>query len=473
MKERQHQGREKVPEKAPGIIYKFLRLFTIVHPGEAFTLFLLTINIFFILVVYYILKPVRKGLLLTKYEAEQESYLFAAVAVLLIFVIKIFSYLSSKIPRHKLITSVTLFFISNLVLFFILNSAGTSLKILGPVFWIWLSIFNVFIIAQFWAFSNDLYTEEAGKRLFPIIMFGQNLGSYIGGKSTAILVKPNGPFSVFQLMLLAGAILGISIVLTLAIHKREIKRVNRKNDDRIDEKKPEKRAAEKPLKKGGGFRVVFKSRYLVLIAFMILALNYVNTTGEYIKSGFWTRAADQAAETGKIESTDVARTEFITKTEADFLSLVNLFTMLIQLFLVSRIFKWFGVRVAILFLPFIALGGYSILSVGATLALVKWTKVAENSTDYSLMNTVKQTLYLITSREAKYKAKAAIDTFFVRAGDVLHALTVFIGTTYLALHLENFAQINIVVALIWIILCFLINRDHKKLSAEQGHPAQI
>ena len=465
MNDRGNQGIEEDSEKAPGIVYKLLRLFTVVHPGEALTLFLLTINIFFILVVYYILKPVRKGLLLTKYEAEQESYLFAAVAVLLIFVIKIFSYLSSKIPRHKLIASVTLFFISNLIIFYILNSAGTSLKILGPVFWIWLSMFNIFIVAQFWAFSNDLYTEEAGKRLFPIIMFGQNLGSYIGGKTTAGLVKPEGPFTVFQLMLLAGAILGVSIVLTLVIHKREVKRINRKKAVRTDEKKPEEKIGEKPLKKGGGFRLVFKSRYLVLIAFMILTLNYVNTTGEYIKSGFWTRAADEAAETGEIASTDVARTEFITKTEADFLSLVNLFTMLIQLFLVSRIFKWFGVRIAMLFLPFIALGGYSILSLGATLALVKWTKVAENSTDYSLMNTVKQALFLITSREAKYKAKAAIDTFFVRAGDVLHALTVFIGTTYLALHLENFAQINVAVALIWIILCFLIIREHKKISA--------
>lgn len=97
-----------------------------------------------------------------------------------------------------------------------------------------------------------------------------------------------------------------------------MKRTSGKKAERTTEKKPEK-IGEKPLKKGGGFRLIFKSRYLILIAFMILALNYVNTTGEYIKSGFWTRAADEAAETGKIGPTDTAQTEFITKTEADFL----------------------------------------------------------------------------------------------------------------------------------------------------------
>ena len=193
-------------DKRPDIFHKFFRLFTIVHPGETLTVLLLALNIFLIGGAYSILKPVRKGLILTKHSAEQEAYLFAVVAILLIFVIKLFSFLSSKIPRQKLIASVTLFFISNLVLFYILSEAGMSLSILGIIFWIWVSIFNVFIIAQFWAFSNDLYSVEAGKRLFPIIMFGQNMGFYLGAKGTSLLVKPQGPFSPFQLMIVASIV---------------------------------------------------------------------------------------------------------------------------------------------------------------------------------------------------------------------------------------------------------------------------
>lgn len=458
-------------EKPPNIFYKILRLFTVIHPGEALTVFLLSLNVFLITGSYSILKPLRQGLILTKYEAYQVAYLYAAVAILLVFVVKIFSFLSSKIPRNVLIISVTSFFISNIVLFYILGVLNTPLRILGVVFWVWVSIFGVFIIAQFWGFSNDIYTEQAGKRLFPIIMFGQSLGAYFGAKATKKLIQPEGPLSVYQLMLLAGAILTISIVLTVIIHKREVKKIKRKMAAPAPETETAEEIKQKPLQKGGGFRLVLKSRYLIFVAFMILMLNYVNTTGEFIRSDVWKQSANQARLAGEIEDSEEATVQYFTRIESGFHEMVNLIGMLIQLFLVSRIFKWFGVRGAVLFLPFIALGGYFLIGLGASFAIVRWTKILENSTDYSLMNTTKGALFLITSREAKYKAKAAIDTFFVRSGDVLVALTVFIGTTYLALSLEEFARINVAAAVIWIILCFLTIKEHKKLS-EKKQPYQ-
>jgi len=454
-------------EKQPGFVYKILRLFTVIHPGEAFTVFLLLLNIFLIMGAYSILKPLRKGLILTRYEAYQEAYLYAVVAILLVFVVKIFSFLSSKIPRNVLIISVTSFFILNLVFFYILGILNTPLSILGIIFWVWVSIFGVFVVAQFWGFSNDIYTEQAGKRLFPIIMIGQNLGAYLGAKATKKLVLPEGPLSVYQLILLAGAILIISIILTIVIHKREVKKIKPKVAIPSADEEAGEEIEEKPLQKGGGFRLVLKSRYLIFLAFMILMLNYVNTTGEFIRSDVWKKSADEARLAGEIEDSEVATTQYFTKIESSFSEMVNLVGMLIQLFLVSRIFKWFGIRGAVLFLPFIALGGYFLIGLGASFAVVRWTKILENSTDYSLMNTSKGALFLITSREAKYKAKAAIDTFFVRSGDVLVALTVFIGTTYLALSNENFARVNVVAAVIWIILSFLMIREHKKLSEKK------
>lgn len=453
--------------KPQGIGFKLLRIVTVIHPGEALTVFLLSLNIFLIIGAYSILKPVKKGLILTKYEANQEAYLYAVVAILLVFVIKMFSYLSSKVPRNVLIISVTSFFISNLVLFYVLGVLNTPLSILGVVFWVWVSIFGVFVVAQFWGFSNDIYTEQAGKRLFPIIMFGQNLGAYLGAKVTKKLIRPEGPLSVYQLMLLAGALLIISIILTILIHKREIKRVKQKVPAHAVEKEAVEEIEEKPLQKGGGFRLVLKSRYLILLAFMILALNYVNTTGEFIRSAVWKQSANEARVTGKIEATEEATAQYYTKIESSFHEIVNLLAMVIQLLLVSRIFKWFGVRGAVLFLPFIALGGYFLIGLGASFAVVRWIKALENSTDYSLMNATRGALFLITSREAKYKAKAAIDTFFVRTGDVLVALTVFIGTTYLALSNENFARINVVAAIIWIILGFITIKEHKRLEEKK------
>jgi len=132
---------------------------------------------------------------------------------------------------------------------------------------------------------------------------------------------------------------------------------------------------------------------------------------------------------------------------------------------VSRIFKWLGVRKAIFIPPLIALGGYGIASFGATLLVIQWVKTLDNGTDYSLMNTIRGALYLVTTREEKYKAKAAIDTVFVRVGDVLSAATVFLGTAVLAFKLETYAALNVAFAVVWIILAVLIDREHKKKAA--------
>src|SRR4030042_1491616 len=138
--------------------------------------------------------------------------------------------------------------------------------------------------------------------------------------------------------------------------------------------------------------------------------------------------------------------------------------MLIQLFLVSRIFRYVGIGGALLFLPLIALGGYGYMAFGASLVLLKWIKAVENGTDYSLMRTTRAALFLITKREEKYKAQMAIETFFVRAGDSLQAIVVWVGTSVLALRIGGFAVINVTGVLVWIVLSVLIFRQYKKLK---------
>ena len=212
--------------------------------------------------------------------------------------------------------------------------------------------------------------------------------------------------------------------------------------------------------------VRFRSRYLLLIALLIGIYNFINMTGEYIISDVSTRVALRAVESGTAAGLTMEQLQ--GKFFADYQFLQNLLALFIQLFLVSRIFKWVGVGGALLFLPLIALGGYGLISFGALLILVKWVKAVENGTDYSLMNTTKAALFLITPREEKYKAKAAIDTFFVRGGDAVAALCVFIGTTYFALTIEKFAVINVLMVLLWIAICFLIMKEYKKLKSRES-----
>ena len=143
----------------------------------------------------------------------------------------------------------------------------------------------------------------------------------------------------------------------------------------------------------------------------------------------------------------------------------HLLGLLIQMFLVSRIFKFLGVRGALFILPCIALGGYALLVALPMLQVVRIVKIAENSTDYSLMNTIRAALYLPTSREVKYKAKQAIDTFVVRLGDMLQAGVVFVGLQ-LGFGIRNFAAVLTFFCLLWIVTAISIFREHKRISKE-------
>jgi ATP:ADP antiporter, AAA family len=460
--------------------YRVLRLFADIRPGEASKALMLAANVFLLLLAYYILKPLRESLLLVdKDSAVVKSALGGAQAVLFVFVIKAFSRLASKVPRHTLITWTTSFFISNLVIFFFLHTGGMAVKPMGILFFIWVGIFNYFVIAQFWGFANDLYTDEAGKRIFPLVALGATLGGLVATlpfmKRLRDLLGGNWEF---KLMLIAGLVLGLCIVLARTIHRRDVRSARADRAKAPAAAPPAVEVREQPLKAGGGFRLVFKSHYLLLIALMIGLYNFVNATGEFIISQVTvnqsiaaTNAKAAEAPAGQAVAADPSGLPRQTESKAihnafmDYQLLTNLIALIIQLLLVSRIFKWIGVGGALLFLPLLALGGYALISFGAVLVLVRWVKALENGTDYSLQNTTKAALFLVTTREEKYKAKAAIDTFFVRGGDTVSALAVVAGTQLLGLRIERYALLNVVVVIGLIVLCVGINAAYKKRKA--------
>lgn len=446
--------------RGSNIFYRFLRLFTVIHPGEIVKASLLFLNSFLIMFGYYQIKAVREGLLLARHPAEIKSYLAIPQALILIFVVKAFAKVASRYPRHLLITYVTLFCISNLVLFNIMNWAGVSVAVMGIVFFIWIGMYNWFIPAQFWGFANDIYSEEEGKRLFPMIGFGATLGAVLGPPVAGRLIPQ---FGSYGMMLVTATILAVCIVLTWIIHRRDL------GEDRPSlisagaGAESKKKAKEQPLDKKGGFRLVFQSRYLLLIACVIGLYNFINSLGETLFSILQQRMALRVLGTTATGAAELQN--YIAQAFAGYQGLTNLLALIIQLFLVSRIFRWVGISGALLFLPIIALGGYGYAAFGASLLFMKWIKSIENGTDYSLMKTARAGLFLITKREEKYKAQMAIETFFVRAGDAFQAIVVYVGTTYLALSIERFAVINVVGVLIWIFLTVLVIREYKKRKA--------
>ena len=443
--------------RQPSPLERFLKLFTEVRAGEGATALLLTLNVFILLSAYYIVKPVREALILAGGGAEIKSYAAAGQALLLLAVVPIYAKLVSRLPRRRLINAVTLFFIGCLGAFYLL----AQLKVpLGVVFFLWAGIFNLMVIAQFWSFANDVYTQEEGKRLFPIVAFGASAGAVGGSYLTGALI---GLLGVYQLMLVAGGLLGVSLVITGIVDARE------RHRQRAVNAKPDAQDEEEPIAKGGAFKLVIGNRYLLLIALLMMVLNWVNTTGEYILGKVVSEAAVEAVAAGTAGG--LSEGEFIGKFYSDFFAVVNLAGLLIQLFLVSRVIKYLGIKIALLVLPCIALGGYALLAFVPVLSVIRWAKTAENSTDYSLQNTVRQALFLPTTREQKYKAKQAIDTFFVRAGDVLSAVLVYIGINWLAFAPQQFALVNLCLVGVWLVIAVAIGRGYNRLVASQESAA--
>jgi len=249
-----------------------------------------------------------------------------------------------------------------------------------------------------------------------------------------------------MILQVSALLLLVSLALYLVVNARESLRNGAGSD-------------QAALGGASGFSLVFKSRYLGLIAVLIALLNVVNTTGEYLIARL---VSAQAAAAAARES-GFNQEAWIGGFYGSYQFWVNVAALLLQFFVTSRLVKYLGLRGALLMLPLIALGGYAIVAAGVSFAVVRWVKTAENATDYSVMNTARGLMWLPTSREEKYKGKQAVDTFFVRTGDLLQAGIVYAGTHWLALQLQGFALANVVLSLVWLGVALLVLRENQKL----------
>jgi len=426
---------------------RLLRVFGDVRSGEAGTALLLLLNIFLILGGYQVCKVAREPLILATGGAELKSYASAGQAVVLMFFIPLYSWFASKVDRARLIFGVTLFFIVNIELFWL--GAKLGVPYLGVAFFIWVGVFSNAVIAQFWSYGNDLYSREVGERLFPVIGIGPTLGSPFGTAAAAWLFHNKvGAYTILQITVV---VLFLSMGVYWLVERREGQQRRRTGN-----------TGEK-LKEGpGGFALLARSPYLRLICILIFLLNLVNTTGEYLLSKFIVaEAVNRAAADPSFN-----RMAFIGSFSGSVQFWVNVTAALVQGLLVSRIVKYLGLAGALLALPLVALGSYGTIYAGATLTLVRLAKTAENATDYSIMNTARQMIWLPTRREEKYKAKQATDTFIVRTGDLASAGLVFVGTGFLEFGPQQFASANVVLCLVWLGVAMLLLKEYRRLAGQ-------
>jgi AAA family ATP:ADP antiporter len=423
-----------------------LRVFADVRRGEGRRTLLLAANLFILLLAYYLLKTVREPLVLGENGggAEIKSYAAAFQALLLVGLASGFGWLAGRFERRRLITIVTCFFVANLVLFWAALTFAPSVRLpMGVAFFIWVGCFNVLVIAQFWSFAADLHQREAGERLFPIIGGGSAIGAVVGARVAKPLFNLVGPYAM---LLIAGGLLLVAVVLTWLVDART------------------RQAEEPPVEGRGGFALLLGDRYLQLVAAVTLLKNWVNTTGEYILDR---RLVDVAH--ARFGTQVQAVEKFIAGFKSDYFTYANVLVLLLQLFAVARIIKYLGVRRSLFILPCLALFSYGSMAAAPLLMVIFVGKIAENSADYSVQKTAEQALFLVTSREAKYKAKAVIDTVVVRSGDVLSALLVWTGTRW-GLSTVGFIVANMVLVGLWLGVVWRLSLAHRTACNEAPQP---
>jgi ATP:ADP antiporter, AAA family len=446
------------PSPAAGPFDRLLGLFTDVHPGEGARATVMLLNIFLILVSYYVIKTVREPLILVgtvpnwmqslgvKTTAEVSAYAAAGQALLMMVFVPAYSWFASRVDRMKLVFGVTLFFVVNIVLFAL--AVQWNVKYIGVFFYVWVGLFNMSIVAQFWSYANDTYTKDAGHRLFPIIGVGMTAGAPFGSWLAARMFDDRTPAHV-PLYIAAALLLATGVLYEVANRRASVHHGD---------------VGTAPIGGKSAFSLVFRSRYVGLIALLVVLLNYVNSMGEFLLRKQVVAYASQAA------AADPAfdQTSFVGGFAGRYMFWVSVLAVLLQVFAAPRLVKRFRLTGVLFALPFIALGAYGLIAFGTTFAVVRWAKTAENSTDYSIMNTARQLLWLPTTREEKYKAKQAVDTFFVRVGDVTMAFVVFLGTSWLSLGIRSFAALNVLVVIAWLAVAAIVLRENHRLSAERA-----
>jgi AAA family ATP:ADP antiporter len=469
----------------------FLRFFTEIKPGESTTAILMFANVFLILCAYYFIKPLREGWIaisdisgLSKMEVKAYSSFFQAL--FLLFIVGWFGKLSDQLQRSVLVTRTTLFCISNMVIFWFLqpNLFFKSLPFSGIIFYLWVGMFGVFVVAQFWTFCADIYNDEAGKRLLPMIAIGATSGAAFGSEIVDVLVG-NGIIPS-EALLLAGTVpLFVSIALTRIVDSRQSKQTGagiyapdeQQRCAPVSKPASDKRrnAPDDSLKKNkqqglgfllNGAKLVFKSRFLLAIALLTLLNNWVNTNGENLLFRVvQENLAEQAMQQAIVEPFSVLEftRDGTTAFYGNFFFWVNVVAMLLQAVVASRLLKYGGFGAIILILPIIAMASYTVMALVPILLIVKIMKVAENSTDYSINNTARHVLWLPLDSASKFHGKPAVDTLYVRMGDGLAALTVLIGVQFLAISTVQFFVFNIFLVFLWLYFAVMLIRERSKL----------
>jgi AAA family ATP:ADP antiporter len=412
-----------------------------VRPEEIRALWLGFAFHFLILTGYYIMRPIRDSIAAGN-RLETLPWMFTATLIAMVLANALFAAIVARMSRRKFIPLAYGFFIFNLALFFVLMRTGSPEQQvwIGRALYVWVSVFNLFNTAIFWAFMTDLFTVEQGKRLYGFIAVGGSLGGVLGPFITARYVQHIG---AANLLAISAVIFAIAAALVQFFP-----------NNFTDRNKSVKAGGEEPI--GGsiwsGLTHIVHSPYLLGLAGSML-LYTTTQTWAYFQQSDLTRSA--MADSG-------ARTVFLAQLDM----WVNSITVVIQIFLTGRLLKWFGVGFTLLAMPFISMIGFSAMGLASSLALLAVFQVARRVAAYALMRPSREILFTVLKREDKYKVKSVTDTLGYRTGDQLGAWS-YTGLHSLGLDLSRISFVAVPVLAGWCVLSLWLGKKQAALAARQ------
>lgn len=396
---------------------------------------------FTLLAGYYVLRPLRDQMGIAG-GVKNLPWLFTATFVTLIVAQPLYGALVARLPRIRFIPIVYHFFVVNLLLFWLLLTLDIEVAIVARVFFVWVSVFNLFAVAVFWSFMADLFTAEQGKRLFGFIGAGGTAGALLGPLITIALSAPLGPVN----LLIAAALFLEAAV--FCVHRLE----------GVADSPAAVNTAGAPERQrigGGAFAALpelLRSPYLLGVALWVSLLSFGATMTYFAQAHIVAASVHgAAAQTRLFASIDLA---------------VGLLSLATQIFATGRFLKRFGTGVAAGALPAVYLAGFAALAIAPGLAAVVTLQVAQRWMNFAIANPARQIFFTVVGREEKYKAKNLIDVVVYRGSDALYGW-VYDSLQLLGLKFGGIALCVLPVAACWLVLSAALGRTQERRATKQ------
>ncbi len=425
---------------------QLLRRLVILEPGEAPALLASFATLLCTFSSYTMLRPVRDALGITG-GLDKIPYLFWGVFVVMLLLQPVYGWLTSRFPRSVFLPWVYGFFALNLLLFWVWFRVQADHTWIARTYFVWVSVFNLFVVAAFWSLMADVFTREQATRMFGFIWAGASLGGLLGPLVTNELALRLG---AINLLPVSAGLLLLSLVFmaqVIAWQRRQGQRAQAPG------------AAPEPQRGVGGgvfaaFAQVVRSPYLAGIAVFVLFMTWVSTF-LYL---------EQAAFVSKVFHSTDARAQFFAR--IDFC--VQLASLLLQALLFSRLFKWFGMRALLVAVPLIMVAGYALYALVPTFAVLIGVYSVRRVADYGLTRPCRDSLFTVVSREEKYQAKSLIDTFAYRGGDALSGSLYKALTGHLGFGSAAIGWVGAAVAAVWAVLALALGRGFQRRAAARA-----